>query len=183
MSCFVRGFGDVMMKLLPEYAENIIVAVVHRGRWMWLVTEKDDWFLDYPKWERGFLENGYVLPDGASEARFGIHILNERSIDLYLEKMQENVASVEELSELLGMYEPIERSDEIVEAMPSVLANFDEKRLMNNFPEPSGMFHDFMPVGWTGRYGWSLDEVPNAQKYWIAGERNYFAAGSSEGRP
>jgi hypothetical protein len=45
------------------------------------------------------------------------------------------------------------------------------------------MFQDFLPDGWNGRYGWSLDEVPAAQRYWIVGERNYFAAGPSKDRP
>jgi len=156
------------MKLLPEYSVNIVVAVVNRAQWVWLVTEKDDWFLDYRKWEQGFVDAGYVLPDRAN-VRFGIRILDENTIDAYLEHMQEHIASVQEMTELLSLYEPIENLEDIVEAMPSVLVNFDQKRLMNNFPEPSGMFQNFLPDGWIGQYGWSLDEVPEGQRYWITG--------------
>ena len=153
------------MKLLPEYAQNIVVAVVHQGRWRWLVTEKEDWFLDRPKWARAFADAG-LAADGDDDERCGISVLDETTITEYLEAMREHVASIQDLSALVNLSQPLEDLDAILEVMPALLVDFDRKRLINSFPEPSGRFEEFVPAGWIGEYGSFLDQVPDEQTYW-----------------
>ncbi|GIO31718.1 hypothetical protein J2TS6_28590 [Paenibacillus albilobatus] len=57
------------MKLLPEYAQILIVGVVFRKEWSWYITEREYWFLNTEM-----------------EERFGIEILDETTAECFLKK-------------------------------------------------------------------------------------------------
>jgi hypothetical protein len=54
--------------------------------------------------------------------------------------------------------------------LPSVLVDFTHKMLWNTFSEPSGVFEDFVPLGWEGEYLVSYDDfirkIPPSKRYW-----------------
>nr|WP_086329074.1 hypothetical protein [Enterococcus sp. 4G2_DIV0659]OTO09415.1 hypothetical protein A5880_000094 [Enterococcus sp. 4G2_DIV0659] len=49
------------MNLMPDYTENIIVAVVLEGNLLWYVSDKEIWFLDYQKRIEAFKNKGYSI--------------------------------------------------------------------------------------------------------------------------
>lgn len=60
------------MKLMPEYAQILIVGVVYKESWAWYITEREYWFLNIEM-----------------EDRFGIELLNELTAEYFLHKIEE----------------------------------------------------------------------------------------------
>src|SRR5205807_1298043 len=77
------------------------------------------------------------------------------------------------LEELLLDKTPISSWDDVAELCPSLLIDFDRKRLMSLFPEPAS-FEDYVPEGWSGEYGNFLDQVPEEQRYWTINGKDVF---------
>lgn len=164
------------MKIQVEYGENIIVAVVFRNKWSWYVTEKDYWFLDLIKLEKAFLNKGYGLPNlGDYSDRFDIGVLDENSLDKFLNEISELKVSLVELRELVLKLacSSIESESFPTELTPSLLVDFDNKLLMSCFPEPAS-FEDYVPNSWKGLYENFLDKVPMQERYWVIDGIDYF---------
>ena len=49
------------MKVIPEYAENTIVAVIENKDFSWYITDKEIWYMDYEKRIQKFEESGYTI--------------------------------------------------------------------------------------------------------------------------
>lgn len=165
------------MKVNIEYGENIIVAVVFRNNWSWYITEKDYWFLDLIKLEDAYLNKGYQIPSqGDYSDRFNIAVLDENSVENFLNEISEFQVSTDELRGILlktdGTNTGVE--NDLLEYMPALLVNFDNKFLVSSFPEPAS-FECYVPDGWCGKYEGFLDKVPIDKKYWLISNKNYFS--------
>jgi hypothetical protein len=173
---------------MPEeirYAENIIVGVIHMGRWCWYISPATLWILDGEKYYKAF--EG-VLKNKAYEdpnARFGIPIVNEATADQFLKNMaafrvdldylqgivRERIhiskleaASAEEIDELFN---------DVCELYPAMIVDFDGKRLLSCYPETLP-FEKYVPDNWRGEYESVLDDIPPEQRYWVIDGENYF---------
>ncbi|RUT28015.1 hypothetical protein EJP77_18540 [Paenibacillus zeisoli] len=145
------------MKLMPEYAQVLIVGVVFRGTWSWYITEREYWFLNTEM-----------------EDRFGIGILDETTAEVFLDRIDELKVSTSELAQKLDDLKDVLKSyDEVLEFIPALYVNFDEKVLYSLFPEPISFEH-YVPDGWTGLYKDFLDDVPKPEQYWMAGGQHFF---------
>jgi hypothetical protein len=164
------------LKIQVQYGENIIVAVVLRNKWSWYVTEKDYWFLDLIKLEKAFLIKGYRLPHlGDYSDRFNIGVLDENSVDKFLDEISEFKVTSVELRELVLKLACCGKESENfpTELTPSLLVDFDNKLVMSYFPEPAS-FENFIPDGWKGLYENFLDKVPIQERYWVIDGIDYF---------
>jgi hypothetical protein len=161
--------------MIPEirYADKIIVGVVYKAKWFWYVSEKEFWFMDLVKLNQAFLKRGYTTDMTDFSARFNIPIVNEETVEQFLVAMAPYQTDVTTLSIIFVNYLPAKSWDDIIEMCPSLLLDFDRKKLWSLFPEPAS-FENYVPDGWQGEYADFLQEVPKEQKYWIIDGNNYF---------
>ncbi|GIP24680.1 hypothetical protein [Paenibacillus sp. J22TS3] len=145
------------MKRMPEYAQIIIVGVTFRGTWSWYVSEREYWFLNVEM-----------------EDRFGIEVLDETTAEQFLNRIDDcRVTSLELSQTLEALREAFASFDEVLEFIPAIYVNFDEKLLCSQFPEPMSFEH-YVPEGWTGLYQDFMERVPKAQRYWLLGGADFF---------
>ncbi len=168
----------------PEYAENIVVGVVFRQGFVWYVTDKVYWYLDYTIYERALLASGYNKPlvRGYSH-RFGIAILNEDVAEHFLSQIEDRRVPANALSEMMlvqrQMYEDYSSLDsldyynDILDFSPCFLVDFDHKAFASLYPEMI-RFELYVPDGWTGAYRNFLTEIPEEERYWMVNGRNLF---------
>ena len=156
-----QTFGKEM-KVLPEYSMNIVVAVKLNGDLRWFVSEKEFWFLDAIAFAAAFSQE---TPPQEREVSKKLHDGNP---DLFMESMSDYEVAESELREWFDLteVESCERED----AMPCLVVDFDRNRMVNAFPEPGGMFQDFLPDGWQGDYVNDFEtvesQIPQSNRYW-----------------
>lgn len=164
------------MSLKVEYGENIIVAVVYCSTWSWYITEKDIWYLDLPMLENAILMAGRrVFNLGDYSSRFDIPVLNEVTASDFLSNIADLKVDVSKLRRILlsALQDSEDKRETIIEYIPSLLVNFDDKTLFSLFPEPAS-FEKFVPMGWQGVYDDFLNIVPNQERYWMNENINHF---------
>lgn len=145
------------MKLMPEYAQVLIVGVVFQGTWNWYITEREYWFLNVEM-----------------EDRFGIEVLDETTAEDFLNRIRDSRVTALELKQLLGELEDVFASfDEVLEFIPTIYVNFDERIFYSQFPEPMS-FEDYVPEGWTGLYKDFMLDVPEPERYWVLDGTDFF---------
>ena len=161
------------MLLQPEYCTNIIAGVTYKRRFYWFVTDKSLWFLDYEKLYKS-LENAYIKMGRTKkrfiyevgdftqfcEDRWNISIVNNKSVDKFLDKIRKYTVTSEELGELL------ENEPGNQEYYPALYVDFDRKEFYSYFPEPEN-FEAFVPDGWNGVYEKFDTLIPVNYRYWI----------------
>lgn len=163
------------MRLPVLYAQNIIVGVITSGRWQWYVTGHDFWVLDQGKL-RGFDASEHAVSNlDSSEGRFAIEVVNQDTLAQFLRFIESFKASTEELR---AQFLAEERDgklggDDWYKFIPSLLVDFDSRRLLSLYPEPYS-FEDYVPAGWTGIYEDFLPLVPVSERYWVIEGVNYF---------
>ncbi|HEY8462940.1 MAG TPA: hypothetical protein VIM29_02800 [Bacillota bacterium] len=159
------------MKVVPEYAKNIIVGVVYKGLFSWYVTEKEFWILDAEKRRNEYINNGYahILPENYFDFRFNIPILNEKTAELFLGKIADLKVDTDVLRALI-----LNRkyNTTVLELAPSLFVDFDKKRLYSIFPE-SLSFEKYVPKGWIGEFRDFYKYIPKEDTYWIDGSIDY----------
>lgn len=159
------------MKYNPEYAENIIVGVIYKTKFSWYITERNFWILDYEKRMNDFLENGFghLIFDGFVNSRLNIPIVNNKTVDNFLEKIAEHKTETQELKDFV--YHRIVE-DTVLELVPSLFVDFDHKILYSNYPELLP-FERYVPEGWIGESKEFTDYIPKEDIYWIFDSLNY----------
>ena len=161
--------------MLPkiEYGVDVIVGVRYGAEWRWYVSDKYYWFLDLVKMRDASRAHGYVT-DGVTgfADRFGIAIVTEDTAELFLAAMEPHRVDKAMLRALLESRLPIKSWEDVIDVLPSLLVDFDSKRLLSSFPEPAS-FEYYVPQGWNGAYIDFLAEVPEDQRYWIINGHDY----------
>lgn len=146
------------MKLMPEYAHNIIVGVVFRNQWSWYITEREYWFLNVEM-----------------EDRFGIEVLDETTAAEFFRLIADFRVPSTELSQMLvDLRDSFQHQDEVLEFVPALYVHFDDRLLYSLFPEPMS-FERYVPEGWAGEYRDFLELVPEAERYWMIQGKNFFS--------
>lgn len=152
------------MKYIPEYAENIIVAIRYRDNLSWYIEDKLTWIMDIPKELKNFKDNGYDIDyESAVQGRYNIAILDNDTVDEFLVAISECRTTSEELKELLieDFYE-----DSVLSLYPNLYLDFDKKKLVINFPELTS-FESYIPDGWSFSFDDIMDFIPISERYWI----------------
>src|SRR4051794_30187263 len=125
---------DVMM---PEisYADNIIVGVIHKTKWFWYVSEKELWFMDLVKFSQAFVNKGHNADMTNFSERFNIPVINEETVEQFLAEIEQYHTDVTTLSIIFLDHLPASTWDDVIEMCPSLLIDFDHKKLLSLFPE------------------------------------------------
>lgn len=75
---------------------------------------------------------------------------------------------------MIAIYPCLEDSEEVLEILPSVYVDINRMTLMNLFPEPSGMFENYVPAGWDSSCEDFLHLIPQEDIYWVFDEKSRF---------
>lgn len=162
------------MLLEPQYAENIIVAVIFQGEFRWYVTDKDLWLLDLNKLTTAFSDRGYDMSEDDESERFGIRVLSEQTANLFLSHILEYKVEVNDLRQkVLEACSGPDNFDCILDVCPVLCVDFDKKELFSLYPEPAA-YEDYVPDGWEGKYEDFTIKIPDNQKYWLINGKDYF---------
>lgn len=146
----------------PIYAENLIVGIIHDGKFGWYILEKDLCFMDSEKVVQAYQNIGYDVPQD-DDFRFGIKILDHHSVKNFLDGVKQYQISTAELQHLLKNEK--EFNDRLA-YNASLLIDFDRKMLFSYYPEPAS-FEAFVPDTWKGYYKDFGEYIPVDQRYWI----------------
>lgn len=161
------------MVLEPLYAENIIVAVIYNNKLKWYVTDKELWFLDYNKLYKAYENMGIIIEENDEvEERKGIKVLDSKTAEVFLKRIDKYMTTKEELRYLL--LRNIENNGEggdLLDFSPALLINFDNKILYSMFPEPAS-YEEYVPKDWEGRYEDFTELIFRSNKYWIDDANN-----------
>ena len=132
--------------------------------------DRVQWGLDF-----GFGPDYLDNPNNHYE-RFDIPILSEHTASEFLLNIERYRVDRKDLSLLTRerFAASIDWTEDRLELYPSVFVDFANRKLKSLFPEPSGKFHEYVPVNWQGNYENFLSEVPKDERYWIIEGRDYF---------
>lgn len=159
-----------MIKILPIYAENIIVGVLCKNIFRWYVTDKELWFLDYRKLDKAYGITERREFDNEPEKRKGFYILDSDNIEKFLDNISENIYNSDELQNLIMEKRKfIIDTDELLNFSPSLYIDFNKKLFFSLFPEPAS-YEDYLPDEWTGKYYNFIEFIPKEYKYWQSDE-------------
>ena len=154
------------MKIIPKYAEDVIVGVIFNKEFHWYVTEYDYWFLDKVKRKNIFTSEGAIHNVDNHSNRFDIPVLNEETAATFLMKIKEYQVSVDELRHLLEKrVKEIVYADDILDLNPSFLVNFDTQEFFSCFPEMI-FFENYVPDGWKGENRDFFPDIQEQYRYW-----------------
>ena len=154
------------MKMIPKYAENIIVGTICDHNFSWYVTEKDFWFLDLYALKEAYRRKGYDI-DINDGIRGRFPVLDKDSFIHFRQEIQDYLCSTSDLRGLLIALKDDSSQSWIYEMRPSLLIDFDNRVLYNFYYEPEA-FENLVPKGWTGLYQNFYNNVPVSEQYWIS---------------
>lgn len=161
------------MKIKPEYAENIIVAVIQEKELSWYITDKEIWYMDYAKRIRQFEEKGYKIDlEYIDKSRKDLLILDSDNISLFKERISEYKVTADTLREYLTV-EKETNGDWYYSLTPSLYVDFDNKILYSSYREMDA-YENYVPNGWIADYKQFIHLIPSASCYWINNDCNYF---------
>jgi hypothetical protein len=154
-----------------DHPREIIVGGRRRGQWLWFVSEKEFWFLNLTRLGDDFRARGVPVEQGANE-RFGLGIVDEHNADEFLAAMRTHKVSTHDLRFLFRESMPVETWDDIVHLVPSLVVDFDARRIVSMYSEPAS-FERYVPEGWVGSYENLLPLVPSSERYWLIDGRDH----------
>ena len=154
------------MKLIPEYAENIVVAVVYNGNFSWYVTDKEIWYMDYEKRINVFQEKGFQITlDMVDDARKDLLILDTDNVQLFEKKLLAFKATTAGLQEFMNMAKEEDEEEWRYDYSPSLYFNFDHKIMYSSYREYAN-YEGYVPNGWHSAYKSFLEDIPYPFRYW-----------------
>jgi len=179
------------MNNLPT--EQIVVVLKQNARFRWFRSDRELWVLDRNKWQKSLMNPnfvsdkrkwqracknaGYEGPASDPAARFGIQVVNEHTIDRFLEEMRElEVEKGQLATELLSRFPTAQSSWDVVDLFPIMFVDCDRKHVAAFYPGGTRM-ERYVPNGWTRAFEdfateYAEDIFPNSEKFWIQGNRN-----------
>ncbi|REK77661.1 hypothetical protein DX130_11895 [Paenibacillus paeoniae] len=127
--------------------------------------------MDLQKLNRAFLERGFDIPDPDEFSdRFHIAIVNEDTAEDFLQQISDCEVGTEELRSRVEQ----RTYDHILDMMPALYVNFDDKELTSCYPEPAS-YEDYVPDGWLGKYEPFIEVIPEDYCYWMIHGINHFS--------
>lgn len=154
------------MKLLPQYAENIIVGTMCDGIFDWYVTDPDVWYMNLYILQEGYKRHGLEINiHNPSSVRFDIPILDKDNFSILKKRIVDYSYTVKDLHTVLLMQRE-ESQDWIFDMTPSIYINFDTNTLYNAYRETIS-FEGYVPQNWKGVCSEFLNIIPSAERYWV----------------
>jgi len=146
-----------------EKSVYVVVGVIVNGTFDWYVSRKGEWFLNRVEFARIFGEKPFD-----EDVKLLSQLESDRP-EYFLKKIRDFRVTKKELTELFNLYSEKERQN-ILDILPTAVFDFDNKCLLNRYPEPGGSFEDFLPKDWEGKYCVNyrdvLNAIPPEMVYW-----------------
>lgn len=159
---------------------EVVVAVRRNGEIKWYRSDRDLWVLDVNKWRDEFIENGYEVPEFNDSYRFGICVVDESTVNNFLDKMSRFEVSRDDLSiDLARRFATAASWWDVQDLFPIMFVDFDNKRVAGFYPEGTPL-ERYVPDGWSGEFVDFANEYPEnifprEQKFWIKGDSDLLA--------
>ena len=167
------------MKVKPEYAEYIIVAVIQDEILSWYITDKEIWYMDYAKRIKQFEEKGYKISlEYIDDSRKEILMLDTDNINLFKERISEYEVTTDTLRKYLEKEKEL-NEEWYYDLSPSLYINFDKKVLYSSYREMDS-YESYIPRGWSADLKDFLNLVPLKNCYWINNNHNYLLEGGGK---
>ncbi|REK07894.1 MAG: group-specific protein [Planctomycetota bacterium] len=152
--------------------EEVVVVVKHHGRFRWFKSDRDQWVLDWNKWKKSFADAGHDMPESDPSARFGIPVVDSRTIDRFLEEMSPFEIDKSILrKQLADRFDQAKSWWDVGDLFPIMFANADARHVAAFYPSGTPM-ERYVPDGWTSEFEdfatkYGDEEFPRAEKFWI----------------
>jgi hypothetical protein len=152
--------------------ENIVAVIRYKKNIYYYKSDRLLWVLDLIKWREQFLKAGYFIPEFDNSIRYGIHILNNNNVELFLDQIKEYEIERDNLSiELAERYQYCESTWDVMDLFPIIFVDFDNRKVGAFYSEGIPM-ESYVPSGWIGEfvnffYEYSEDIFPEKEKFWI----------------
>ncbi|MBC2322550.1 hypothetical protein [Listeria booriae] len=156
-----------MSNLIPDYTENVIVAVVVNEKFSWYITDKEIWYLDYEKRLAAFKKQGFEINISyIDESRKNCLVLDTANASSFLFSIKVWETSTNHLKEML-IHEISDSDDKWkYDYRPSIYVNFDERIYYSMYSEPAS-YEEYVPEGWKSAYKNFYDLIPIQEAYWL----------------
>jgi hypothetical protein len=152
--------------------EEVIVVVHVHGRFRWFKSDRDLWVLDLKKWRKDFLDAGFQAPAPDSSERFGIPILNERTVDRFITAMQQFEIDKDDLGkQLAARFSAAKSWWDVCDLFPIMFVDFDRRHICAFYDSGTRM-ERYFPDGWTGEFEdfatrYPDDLFPQHERFWV----------------
>ena len=153
--------------------ENVVVVFKRHGEFHWYRGNRDWWVLDWNKWEQDFADAGIDDPhESTAEERFGILVVNNETMTLFLNAVEESKISKDDLAIELNQRFPKANSWwDVGDLFPIMFIDCDKQRVIAFYPCGTPM-ERYVPDDWQGEFedfASTLSEVefPSSEKFWV----------------
>ncbi len=153
-------------------SEEVVVVVRHKDIIRWFRCEIDLWVLDVNKWRAEFISNGYKVPEFNNSFRSGIHTVNQKNAQQFLDFMSKHEVNKDELSmELTKRYSSTSSWWDVKDLFPIMFVNFDRCEVGAFYPEGIKI-ERYLSDGWKGEFvdfatEYPEDIFPVKEKFWV----------------
>ncbi len=160
---------------MNEDIEIVVTVIRYHEKIRWFRSDRDLWVLDVNKWRNEFISYGYDVPDFNDQYRFGIRVVNQETVEKFLENMSDFEISKSKLSfELARRFTTASSWWDIKDLFPILFVDFDNKHVGAFYSEGTPM-ERYIPDGWTGEFIDFADEYEesifsSSEKFWIKGD-------------
>lgn len=160
---------------MNEDIEIVVTVIRYHEKIRWFRSDRDLWVLDVNKWRNEFISYGYDVPDFNDQYRFGIRVVNQETVEKFLENMSDFEISKSKLSfEFAKRYTTATSWWDVNDLFPILFVDFDNKRVGAFYSEGTPM-ERYIPDGWTGEFIDFADEYEenifsSSEKFWIKGD-------------
>lgn len=148
---------------------DIVVLTKYKDNYLWFISEREFWYLDYRKYSHEFDPTDNDFKD-----RFDVAVLDEHSFEDFLLRTEEFKFEVTVLKDDFKKLLPLTDWDSSFHLFPALFVDFDQKKLFSVYQE-SISFENYIPTSnWIGVYEDFYKLIPEEEKYWILdGVDNY----------
>ncbi|MFM0330122.1 hypothetical protein [Paraburkholderia strydomiana] len=163
----------------PQYA---IAVARRRGSIHWLLSDHDNFILDWRKWRDDFVKAGYDVPSlsDAATVRSGIVTVDETNADDFLAAPEVRHLTAAYLRKhLIGRFSEARSWWDVAFLFPIAFLDFDNKKLAA-FYAAGAKIERYVPDGWVGEFSDFADTYPeavfpSADKFWIVDGKDLLA--------
>ena len=172
---------------LLENEEKVVVVVKHQGAFHWYWSKRDLWILDLHKWRQEFVKAGYDTPTVDASMRFGIEVVNEISIDQFLDAMRQFEIDSQKLRDALAVRFPAARSWwDVGKLFPIMFIDCDRRHVAAFYADGTAM-ERYIPDGWTSSFedfasDYGEARFPTRERFWVQNGMDMLATLNDRGK-
>jgi hypothetical protein len=168
-------------------ADEIVAVARRNGTFHWYRSSRELWVLDLNKWTKDFTDSGIEVPESDPLERFGIPVVNDMTMDRFLDEMKLFEVSKQRLTEQLESRLPTAHSVwDVLDLFPIVFVDFDRRHLCAFYPEGIRI-ERYIPKGWTSEFEdfmvkYPERHFPRKEKFWITDKMDILQALNARGQ-